>query len=516
MTLPSKPSDLRSKLAQLILPRIGSNLDPVRTVDQDADRIARLLEDCPLGGIILFNGRKDETARTLDRLQSLCDVPLLVTADIERGLGQQVLGHPVLPHAMAFDALGDDAVARVEDFARLTAEGARSVGIHVSYGPVADVNIDPLNPVIATRSFGTDPVRVAQLVAAYVRAATEAGMLTCAKHFPGHGNTHEDSHHALPTVHGDRASLDSVELPPFQAAVDAGVPLLMTAHVRYPGLDPSNLPATLSQAILTDLLRGELGFDGAVISDSLLMEGVTSQAESEGDLAVSALNAGVDLLLDVADPSGTLDALERAVEQGAVAEARVDEAVERMWKLKTFAAQAPAGRPAAEIDADIARLATQVAVGAVQCESENPRPCFAANKPLCALFFKPFQTHLDPPRQPLAAELESRFSSVEYHEIGPSSSASDLEAAREAAESADQLLLAMVVKPAAWHHFGLLPEQNQLVEALQKRPGTVLACLGSPVGLERFAASVKFCTFSDVPASQAALAQAILDGAPAA
>ncbi len=516
MTLPPMPGDLRSKLAQLMLPRIGSNLDPVRTVDQDADRIARLLEECPVGGIILFNGRKDETAKTLERLQSLCDVPLLVTADIERGLGQQVLGHPVLPHAMAFDALGDEAVARVEDFARLTAEGARAAGIHVSFGPVADVNTDPQNPIIATRSFRSESARVAQLVEAYVRAATRAGMLTCAKHFPGHGNTHEDSHHELPTVRSDRGSLGSVELPPFQAAIEADVPLLMTAHVRYPALDSTNLPATLSHAILTDLLRGEFGFGGAVVSDSLLMEGVTSQAENEGDLTVMALNAGVDLLLDVADPPGALDALERAVERGVVSEARVDEALQRMWRLKEFAAEDRTNRPAAEIDAEVAELSVGVARGAVQFEADTPWNGFAADKPLCAVFFKPFQTHLDPPRQPLAVELQARFADVNYHEIGPDASEADLQAARAAAESTEQLLLAMVVKPAAWHHFGLLPEQNQLVESLQNQPGAVLACLGSPVGLERFQASVKCCTFSDVPASQAALAQAILDDAPAA
>src|SRR5690606_35336232 len=143
----------------------------------------------------------------------------------------------------------------------------------MSFSPVADVNVDPRNPIIATRAFGNKPDRVADLVTAFVKGSAAGGILATAKHFPGHGNTHEDSHHALPTVDGSREELLACELVPFRAAIAAGVPLLMTAHVRFPALDPSGKPATLSQGILTDLLRNELHFQGAVVSDSLLMDG---------------------------------------------------------------------------------------------------------------------------------------------------------------------------------------------------------------------------------------------------
>ncbi|MEM8946579.1 MAG: glycoside hydrolase family 3 N-terminal domain-containing protein [Planctomycetota bacterium] len=506
----SPPTSLREKLAQLMVVRIGSNLPPVRTVEQDAERIDQLLTECPVGGLIVFNGKRDQTPATLAELQARCDVPLLVSADIERGVGQQLHGPELFPHAMAFDALGDQAVEAVEEFARLTAIDARASGIHIAFAPVADVNVDPRNPIIATRAFGSDPERVAELVTAFVRGCAAGGLLSTVKHFPGHGNTHEDSHHALPTIVGDLQQLESCELVPFRAAIDAGVPLVMSAHVRYPAWDDTGAPATLSSSILIDLLREQIGFSGAVVSDSLLMEGVKSRFNSEGELAVNAMLSGVDILLDVAEPSATLIALEKAVDAGDLPEQRVDEAFARLWQLKRqiYENDADPGRVAEQITS----LVDQTAERAIRVVSgANGFSGFDTSQSLSVVLVRPYQSHLDPPEQPLGEAIRERAPGADYFELGPLNEEQDYQRVLEQVAHVEQLLVAIIVKPAAWHAFGLLPQQQTFVEHLIGQQPCLLASLGTPEALEKFAdATFKICTYSDVPASQCALAKFVL------
>ena len=269
---PNKMS-LREKIAQLIFVRIGSNLPPIRIVEQDEERIAQLLEECPIGGLLLFNGGP-ETKKSLERLQRISKVPLLVASDVERGVGQQVKGYTLFPHAMAFEKLGPGAGTVVGEFAQAVARESHDVGIHITFGPVADVNTNPRNPIIATRAFSETSGRAAELTRAYVEAAEAANLRATAKHFPGHGDTHQDSHDSLPSVTRSVGELEARELVPFQAAIDANCSLIMTAHVAFPAIDPSGAPATLSAPILKTLLRGQMKFRGAVCSDSLLMAGV--------------------------------------------------------------------------------------------------------------------------------------------------------------------------------------------------------------------------------------------------
>ena len=509
------PTTLREKLAQLIVVRIGSNLPPVRTVEQDADRIAKLLPDCPVGGLILFKGQRDTTPATLANLQTISKLPMLVSSDIERGVGQQIHGPHLFPHAMAFEALGDDAEQAVEEFARLTAVDARACGVHITFAPVADVNLDPRNPIIATRAFGDDPERVALLVSAFIRGCQAGGLLSTAKHYPGHGNTHEDSHHAVPSVAADRKTMDQCELIPFQAAIAAGVPLIMSAHVRYPALDETGAVATLSQPILIDLLRKQMGFEGAVVSDSFLMEGAKSQCDNEGELAVTALLAGVDILLDVAEPIEMLDALEKAVQSGKLPEKRVEEAFARLWHLKqqVFATEQPAKE--VSLVEKTEALAKHVAKESIQSfrATEGCLP-FDPTKKVCTVLVRPYESPLDPPLQPLGAKMQALSPNCEYHELGPRSQAEDFEKVLSSAANAKQVLVAIIVKPAAWHAFGLLPEQHAFVEQLLCQQPCVLASLGTPEALHQYEhAAAKYCTFSDVPASQHALAKLVFAGA---
>jgi beta-glucosidase-like glycosyl hydrolase len=502
---------LTQRLADLMMVRIGSNLPPVRTVEQDESRVMQLLEQCPVGGLVLFNGRAEATPATLQRLQQASATPLLVAADIERGVGQQLHGGTVFPHQRAMAAMGDEAEAAVEEFARQTAREARAAGLHITFGPVADVNSDPRNPIIATRAFGEEPRDVARLVAAYVRGCRTGGILSTAKHFPGHGNTHEDSHHELPTVAGSIAELQATELVPFAAAIEAGVDLVMTAHVRYPALDPTGAPATVSRPILTDLLRHQMGFTGVVVSDSLLMEGVKGRFATEGELAIAALEAGVDLLLDVADPVSTLAALVAALESQRLREQRVEEAWQRVWRLRSqVSGPGTSAGPdttdhsfagSAALPLRIARRATQVLDA-----SEGALP-LDSKRPLSVVLLKPYVTHLDPPRQPLAAALEDAFEQVCYWEITPESPSDALAQLTGQLLQADQVCVAMVVKPAAWHRFGLPGEWSAWLRQLLAQRKVVVACLGSPEGLREFseAAEAAICTYSDVAVSQQAL-----------
>src|ERR1700751_399109 len=218
----------------------------------------------------LYRNQPYEAAELLNRLQQDSKLPLLVAADFERGLSMRLYGGAVFPHAMAFGAAGKTGYA--EAFGRITAEEARAIGVHWNFFPDADVNSNPANPIINTRSFGEDPQQVSDLVAAYIQGARDHGMLTTAKHFPGHGDTATDSHLDVAEVTGNRDRLQSVELPPFRKAIAAGVDAVMVAHVTVPALEPDpNRVATTSPAVVTDLLKNQLGFQGMIVTDALDM-----------------------------------------------------------------------------------------------------------------------------------------------------------------------------------------------------------------------------------------------------
>ena len=330
-----RPNTLAERVAQLIFVRIGSNLPPIKRASQDKERISKLLEKHPLGGLVLFNAKWPDLQETLRDLQSISRYPLLVAADLERGAGQQIHGLGVFPHARAFSELAGDQLDAVQEAAYLTARQALAVGVQVILGPVADVNSNPHNPIIATRAFANTPEGAAKLVTAYIEGAKKGGAICVPKHFPGHGDTQQDSHATLPVVRKTYDELQQCELPPFEAAITAGVPMIMTAHVAYPMLDPSGEPATVSTKILNHLLRKDLKFDGAICSDSLLMAGVRDRYTTEGDCAIAALSAGVDLLLDLVEPDLAIKSITRAVESGELAEERVNDAFDRVWKLKS-------------------------------------------------------------------------------------------------------------------------------------------------------------------------------------
>lgn len=288
----------------------------------------------PYEAPFLYKTGPYEAAELLNQLQRDSKLPLLIAADFELGLSNRLNGATAFPNAMAFGAAGKLEYA--ETFGRITAQEARAIGVHWNFFPVADVNSNPDNPIINTRSFGSDPQQVGDFVAAYIRGAHAAGMLVTAKHFPGHGDTATDSHLGLAQVTGDRPRLDSVELPPFRKAIQAGVDSVMVAHLTAPALDASpNSVATVSSPIVDGLLRHDLQFSGVVITDALDMAGLTRlYAKDIGREAVAAFKAGNDMLLIPPDLDAAYQAMIAAVRSGEIPQSRLDDSVLRILKLK--------------------------------------------------------------------------------------------------------------------------------------------------------------------------------------
>jgi len=272
------------------------------------------------------------TAVLTNQLQSKAKLPLLIGADFERGSAMRLDEGTSFPNQMAIAAGGDPGDAYT--MGKITAAEARQAGVQWIYAPVADVNNNPGNPIINTRSFGEDAAKVAQFVSAYVRGVEENGGLATAKHFPGHGDTAADSHIDLPVIRADRARLESLELVPFRAAIAAGVGSVMTGHLNVPALEPDpNTPATLSAHILTDLLRTDLQFQGLVVTDALDMGGITVRF-APGEAAVRAVLAGADCLLMPPVPDAAFEALENAVKSGRISRERLDASVRRILEAK--------------------------------------------------------------------------------------------------------------------------------------------------------------------------------------
>jgi beta-N-acetylhexosaminidase len=343
------------KIGQLIVASFESSF--LSTDSDTFEMVTRLVREYHVGGFHVFGasvaapavllnpgygtvvlGQPLSAAFLLNRLQALSAVPLLNTADFETGVGFRMAGATVFPRQMAMGAIapgtGGHDVRLVQEEARITGIESRAIGVHVNFAPVADVNNNPRNPVINTRSYGEDPARVATLVGAYLAGARDGGMIATIKHFPGHGDTDVDSHLGLPVIMFDRARLQSVELVPFQKGIERGAAAVMAAHIELPALDPApSTPATFSRAILQDLLRKDMGFGGVVYTDSMSMDAVARMLPP-GEAAVRAFAAGADQVLHSPDPIAAFTGLKAAVASGRVAAAQLDASVERVLRAK--------------------------------------------------------------------------------------------------------------------------------------------------------------------------------------
>jgi len=333
-------SSLRREVAQMVMPRLeGAKLGDPRYLEH----IHALIQE-GIGGFILFGGTVEHSPRQLQELQTLAAIPLLITSDVERGLGQQLAGGTRFPSqravASAVNRRSKRDVELLDKMLDAVRIETRAAGIHAVFSPVVDVNNNPDNPIICTRSFGDEPEIVEWFGSRYISRLQKSrgtrdrlDLLACAKHFPGHGDTDQDSHSVLPVIHASRTRLNRVELPPFREAVKDGVGMVMAAHLLVPALDPEK-PTTFSKKTITALLREGMEFDGLIVSDALDM-GALAATYTPEDIAVRAVNAGIDILLHPRDANVTIDAIVSAVEQGRLTSQRISESVGRIMTAKT-------------------------------------------------------------------------------------------------------------------------------------------------------------------------------------
>ena len=344
-----KKMTLDEKVGQLLVSSFGSEY--LSTDSPEYDALAKAVHDYKIGGFHVFGGTETvpdvllgshygtvtlgqplAAASILNRLQAIAPYPLLNSADFETGAGFRLEGATAFPRNMAFGAAGDEKLAY--QAGRITAIESRAIGVQVNFAPVVDVNNNPRNPVINTRSYGEDPALVAKLGSAYVRGLQDGGMIATLKHFPGHGDTDVDSHLGLPIIRDPRASLEATEWPPFKAGIAAGAGAVMTAHIEMPSLDAApDTPSTLSEPVVSGVLRRDLGFEGLIYTDSMGMAGVT-KLYTPGDAAVRAIKAGNDIVLHSPDDGAAFAGIKAAVESGGISRARLDQSVERILRAK--------------------------------------------------------------------------------------------------------------------------------------------------------------------------------------
>ncbi len=339
---------LREKIGQLLVSDVSGIF--FHKQSSAMKRLEHLINDLHICGFRLIHSEMYGAAVLLNKLQKMSEVPLLISADIETGLGE-LIKKPV----NKYDGLSDDfpeythgggteftcnmgvgatgSGDYAEEIGRIVAMESRAVGIHHNYGPVMDVNINSDNPIINTRAYGSDPAEVSRLGCAYIRGVQKQGMIATAKHFPGHGDTVTDSHVDLPVLKLDKERFQSVELIPFIRAVKEGVKSIMAAHIAFPEIDPSGLPASLSRVFLTEILREKLGYEGLIVTDGMTMKGITKYY-SAGEATVKAVLAGNDIVLLPRSADEAAISLFRAVEDGIIPEARIDESVKRILAAK--------------------------------------------------------------------------------------------------------------------------------------------------------------------------------------
>lgn len=442
--------------------------------DASAEYLAleRQVRDNRVGGILWFAAGVGETARLTRRLQALARVPLLVSADLEAGIGMRFQDTTYWPWPMAVAATGDPSLA--ERQGRIVAAEARAIGLNQVYAPVADVNVAPENPVINVRSYGEDPEDAGRFVAAFVRGVQSGGVLATAKHFPGHGDTRTDSHRSLPILAADRARLDRVELVPFRAAIAAGVGAVMTAHLSLPAIDATpvpvrelapgenpyttdssevardaTLPVSMSAPAVEGILRRDLGFDGLVVTDALDMGAIVDHFDP-GEAAVRAILAGADQIAKSPDTDAAVAGVKRAVAAGRVSVERLDRSVARILAAKR---RFPAARPDPEepyrvVDRPEHRaLAEEIARRALTLVREAPGALPLAGSARVVHLVVSDVPSPNAPGSELSRELTKRLSRApEAFVLDPKSLPEEVEPVKRAAAGADVVLVSLFVR----------------------------------------------------------------------
>ena len=523
---------VRDKAAQMVWPQLYGDY-----VSADAPqwrKISGWITQQHVGGVIMSVGSPLEIAAKLNALQRMSDLPLLVGGDLEFGAGYRARGGYFLPNGidlggavlfppeMAIGATRDTMLAYEQG--RITALEGRAIGYQIDFSPILDVNNNPANPVISTRSFGEDPALVAQLGTAFIRGVQEHGMIATGKHFPGHGDTGTNSHLALPVVRVSRARLDSVELVPFKAAVKAGVGAIMTFHGSMPALDSSGLPGTLSHNVLTQLLRDDMHFHGLVVTDAMDMRGVLDTYGAVG-AAQLAVGAGADVLLQPQDVAQTIDAVVAGVASGKYTEARLDESVRRILAAKARvglrvrrlvdldSARAIVGDSA---DAAVARTAAERSITLVR-DSAHQLPLAHLNRG--ARILAVTYAHRADLGAGLTfdAELRKSFPALRSEYVDADGERPDFYRLLAIADSADVILVSSYVAHASTAAtLNVSRSFVDFVEELRRRQEhPIVLAFGNPYLLQQIPdASAYVVAWGGFPVSQGAAARAVAGTVP--
>lgn len=507
----------REKIGQLIVPWLLGDYAALDAASLDSMRVA--IDSFGIGGIVISIGSPLDVAAKLNGLQRRSRLPLLIAADLEYGTGMRLQGGTTFPMPMGIGATGD-AMAAYE-MGRVTAIEARAVGIQLTFSPVADVNNNPANPIINTRSFGEDPALVSRLVAAYVRGAAEHGLMTTAKHFPGHGDTGTDSHIAVPVAPGCWDRLDTLELAPFRAAIAAGVTAIMTAHVALPCLDSLDpLPATLSPTVMTAILRDSLGFRGLVVTDALVMGAIVDRFGA-GESAVRAFLAGSDILLMPADIRAAVDAMTAAVDAGRITAERLDRSVRRVLALKVRAGLfhqrlvSLDALPTVVGQRAFQEIADDIAQRSLTLATRGPVDGFRERRARVAVITYADETNLSIGNT-LLRELRAAGDTVATFRLYPASGPASYDSARAVIARVPRTLYATGVRPIAWRGHVALPDSLAALIGLTARDHpTMLVSFGSPYLLGQLPgfAGGFLLAWGDSPAAEGAVARALTGGA---
>jgi len=474
----------QDQIAQVVMPWIPGSYAAFD--DSVFARMRSWVDSFHVGGLIVSIGSPLDVAWKLNLLQQRSPLPLLVAADLEGGTAGRLNGGTAFPTNMGVAATGREADAY--EMGRITAIEGRAVGIHLTFSPVADVNNNPANPIINTRSFGEDPKTVARLVAAEVHGIQDHGMLATAKHFPGHGDTGTDSHLSLPVVTADWKRLNAVELVPFRAAIDAGVAVIMSAHLAMPGLDSGRIrPATLAPRLLTGVLRDSLGFRGLTVTDALNMGGVVN-GYGGGEAAVQAFLAGADLLLQPTDPGVVIAAMNEAVESGRISWERLQQSVRRVVALKLRLGlfqhrQVPldsvayvVGNGGFQVTAqDIAQRSLVMV-----CDNQGTIDSLRQGPQSLALIVYGDET-APQAGTTLAGELRGLGYSPTFFKLWPASGPASLDTARVYIARHRMVVFAVAIKASAFRGTITLPDSvAALIDETAQEKRTALVSLGSP------------------------------------
>lgn len=481
---------------------------------------ARWVDSLEIGGLIVSVGSPFDIAAKLNALQRRSRLPLLVSADLEWGAGMRVVGATAFPHIMAIGATGDPRDAYT--LGQAAAIEGRAVGIHVNFAPDADVNNNPLNPIINTRSFGEDPRAVARLVRAYVRGLQENGMLATLKHFPGHGDTEIDTHIGLPTIRAAYARLDTLELIPFRAGIAAGADVVMSAHIAFPAVTGGDDPGTLAPAVMTGLLRDSLRFRGLIVTDALDMGAIVTKYGA-GEATVRAFLAGSDLLLMPTSPDSAITAMAAAVESGRISMERLDASVRRLLDIKrrlglferrTVPLDSVMQTVGAKRFQDLADDLAQRSVTLVR-DTAGAVARLRATRGRVALIA--YGDELNSfVGQRIAGLLRSGGDTVNFFRLWPMSGPLSYDSARAAIAQAPVVLFASNVRPISGRGNIALPDSlARLIMATDSVKPTVLLSLGSPYLLNQTPTVKSYLiAWSGARAAERAAARALLGWAP--